>query len=230
VRASCLALVGALLVACGGSGVGVACDDATPCAMSLVCAATDDPAVRVCMRTCETVPDGGITRLCSDGSACVGADGSRVCYIGGHTPFGASCMDMGMAPASSLRCEPGTICSELGICEQACTHGDDAPCDDDEVCADAAGGVCRRLVHAECSPRHVCTTGLMCTSELGICEEVCTVGNDATCEPTEVCADVEGGVCRGTVGGPCSASQPCALDLECTVSGDMNLCAARPEP
>lgn len=135
-RASCLALVGCFLFACGRSGVGVACSETIPCAMSLVCAETDSASLRVCMRPCEIGPDGGRASLCSDGSACVGADGARVCYVGGHTPFGATC-------TSPLACEPGTVCSDLGVCEQACTAPEAAPCVLGEICVDVSGGVCR---------------------------------------------------------------------------------------
>jgi hypothetical protein len=138
VRASRFGLLACWLLACGSNAVGTVCSDTQPCAMPLVCVVSDDPAVNRCMRLCDVFPDGGNARLCSDGSACIAMDGMRVCYVGGHTPYGTACM-------GALACEPGTICSpDLMMCEQVCTAGEaHSPCAETETCVDVAGGLCR---------------------------------------------------------------------------------------
>lgn len=116
--------------------VNEACSDSADCADGLRCFERRgaDPA-QVCMAGCDATT----TRICTDGSACIGAVDSDmvpldedVCYLGGPAALGDAC-------TGTLDCSTGGICVNTGSeqnCYKACfTDADPSGCEAGETCA-----------------------------------------------------------------------------------------------
>lgn len=146
-RAPIPALALALALCACGNGSGGHCQSNSECLAGLVCLPTSVPgedggatdrSVHLCMRLCDhDAGDGVEQHLCSDGAACLSIEGMRVCYLGGNHAIHSACVD-------DTQCEPGTVCSpDTQLCTQACTVGNDLPCESNETCVALAGGLCR---------------------------------------------------------------------------------------
>jgi hypothetical protein len=109
-------------------------------------------------------------------------------------------------------------------------------CSDGSACVELDGQrVCYVGGHtphtAECVGDRACEPGTQCSPDLGLCEQVCTIGElHSPCRTSEVCTSVGGGLCRGGVWSLCSDARPCIDTLVCggTDRDDafvcMNLC------
>ncbi len=115
--------------------LGEPCADTADCADDLRCFERRGAEVtQVCMAGC----DADTVRICTDGSACIGAVDSDmvpldedVCYLGGPVALGELC-------TGTLDCAAGGLCIDTGTeqrCFQACFTDDAAGCPTGETCA-----------------------------------------------------------------------------------------------
>lgn len=127
------------LSACVDPGeISEACSDSADCAEGLRCFERRGAEMSpVCMAGC----DADATRICDDGSACIGAVGpdmepldEDVCYLGGTVAIGEAC-------EGTLDCAAGGICVDTGT-EQSCFHA----CFTDAESPCAAGEECTALM------------------------------------------------------------------------------------
>ncbi len=141
-------------------------------------------------------------------------------------PVGVSCSDvqpcaMTLVCAESDRAgvllcmSPCGTTADVGTPERLCAEG--AAC-----LAIEGASVCYVGGHTPyataCTGPLACEPGTVCSPDLALCEQACTVGNDAPCASTEVCVDVGGGLCRRRLGSACTDVHPCAPSLACSAT------------
>lgn len=134
-----LALAALALAACTSPlDLGAECSDSDDCMAGMSCFYTDATMMTsVCMADC----DDATVRICEGGEVCIPATlmgvprEEGVCFLGGATAVGGSCVD-------TFDCTRGALCVSVGdarTCFRACSTDDPSRCLSTETCEPLVG-------------------------------------------------------------------------------------------
>ncbi|MBX5480900.1 MAG: matrixin family metalloprotease [Myxococcaceae bacterium] len=217
------------------------CEVSVYCKACSVCIGTSSEAY--CRACCATSGPGECQSCsnpqCGSGFACVGVKGTNdaICYPQ-------------QGKGACEPCDPNNPCQEgytctgsptpgSGRCHATCNPANPGACtacfdsgDGSGVCAcpgetSVAGQPCGQFANG----LRVCVQGTACVGTPKTCRAKCELGNDATCQPGEMCQSVDGeAVCMpsmipGQRCSPCNSAGGCNAGLICVSNRCYEPCA-----
>lgn len=207
-------------------GLGDPCEGPAQCGQDAMCVGTSE-GLFICMALCSEA-----YQICPTGGVCLTLAGrpESVCYTGGNTASGKSCL-------TNVDCMAGMLCigaQDQFFCVDACDNA--TSCGGASYCSTLTSGasVCVRKVGQICESNSDCTPGLMCTSEEeGFLEAVnpgfCTVSScDAGCPELSMCLTFPNAP-ESTCVSECETDSDCRF-IRGWRCRDKEACASLPDP